>query len=522
MNPSRLVLAALCSFASVATAQFIPGVVATTSMGTWSTYNIVNLTNGVGLSAPDITATHSNVWQEMWMSNNVQTGSIEFDLGAVQPLNLIAVWNYNSSISTGRGVAAMDVSLSLDAINWTPLSSELVPQGTTQPIAAHLIGVGGTPARYVKFDILSNHGNTYTGLSEVQFVAGAGGVVGTNTTLGQGCIRRASSFYERFATPAAFDLANTAITMLPSAGGYLVLPGAAPFVPPSASATTLALANNGQVAVALAAPFSYPGGATTSLQVCANGFVAVAAGNGTGATPTAATMLNAPQTGWWAWHDYNPAAVGSGAVKFEQSGGVAYLTWDGVYDNGGTSPASASTFQFQFDTTTGNVHLVFQTMSALGNAYLVGYSPGGSSIDPGGLDLSAAVPATFTLGTSDVLPLTLAGGSRPVIGTPWTLNVTNVPATATLGIEVFGALDPNLPDLGFLGAPGCGARASLDILNVWIVTGSAHSYSLALPNDPTLVNLHIFTQAVALQPGVNALLGGAITSNGIDGKIGNL
>jgi hypothetical protein len=34
-----------------------------------------------------------------------------------------------------------------------------------------------------------------------------------------------------------------------------------------------------------------------------------------------------------------------------------------------------------------------------------------------------------------------------------------------------------------------------------------------------LINLHVYTNAAVLQPGVNAF--GAITSNGVDGKLGD-
>ncbi|HZN39736.1 MAG TPA: discoidin domain-containing protein [Planctomycetota bacterium] len=522
MKSLRLTLVAWCAFSSVCTAQFIPGVTTTTSMGTWFSYNIANLTNGVGLSAMTLTATHSANWQDMWISNQITTGWLQFDLGAVVQLGGIVVWNYNSSISLARGVQLMNVSTSTDGLTFTPPSAVTVPQGTAQPIPGYLIGTGAVAARYVKFDILSNYGDTYTGLSDVQFLAGAGSVVATNTTLGQGCIRAASSFYEFFSSSASFDLSNSAISMVYTGSGYIVLPGMTAYVPPSGAATTLALTDDSDVSVALSSTFPYAGGTTSSLRVCSNGFVSVAAGNGTAFTPDVATMLAAPQTAWWNWHDYNPAAAGSGQVKYEQIGGIAYVTWDGVYDYGGTSAANANTFQFQFETGTGFVHLVFGSLSTLGNARLVGYSPGGPSIDPGNTDLSAAVPATFSIGAADILPLTLAGGSRPVIGNSWTLNVTNVPATGTLGIDVFGLSDPNIPDLGFLGAPGCGTRASLDLLNVWIVAGATHNYSLLLPNSPALVNLHVYTQALVLQPGVNTLLGGVITSNGIDGLIGDL
>ena len=90
----------------------------------------------------------------------------------------------NSSISLGRGVAVMDVYTSLDGSKYTLLGRETPPQGTNQPLAAHLIQVN-MPARYVKFDILQNYGNNYTGMSEVQFVVGA--CAGSVTTGGVGC-----------------------------------------------------------------------------------------------------------------------------------------------------------------------------------------------------------------------------------------------------------------------------------------------------------------------------------------------
>jgi hypothetical protein len=518
-----LAFVAACTVATVCTAQFVPGVTTTTNMGTWSTYSMPNLTNGVGLTSLSVTGTHSATFGEMWMSNtNQTTGWLQFDLASPLPISAIAVWNYNSTISLLRGVQLMDVSTSLDAINWTPLSQQSLPQGTGQPILPHLIQANGVTARYVRFDILSNFGTNYTGLSEVQFVAGAGVNIATNTTIGQGCIRRIASFYESFGTAAAFDLSNSGISMIPNGSGYVVLPGASAFLAPTAAATTLTLANNAQTPITLPAAFPHAGGSATTLSVCSNGYVAIASGNSTSGTPAAATMLSAPQTAWWVWHDFNPAAVGSGQVKYEQAGPLACVTWDGVYDNLGTTPASASTFQLQFDTGSGAVHFVFLTMSTGGTGYLVGYSPGGASVDPGTTDLSAALPATLTLATADLQPLALAGVSRPVIGTNWSLNVTNVPPTGTIGIDVFGLSDPGIVDLGFLGAPGCGARASLDLLNAWIVAGATHGYSLALPNNPAIVGIDLFTQAVVLQPGVNTLLGGVITSNGIDGRIGDL
>jgi hypothetical protein len=350
-------------------------------------------------------------------------------------------------------------------------------------------------------------------------------VSATNTTLGTGCGAAFGSFYEFFATSASFDLSNTAITWLPTGTSYLVLPGVTSYVAPSAGATVVTLGDDGEAPVALSAPFAYPGGSTSSLTVCSNGFVSVSSANGTGFTPSSTTLLNDPATSWRNWHDHNPAAAGSGQVKFEQIGAIAYITWDGVYDYQvpAPGPANANTFQFQFDTATGAVHLVFQTMSALGNARLVGYSPGGPSPDPGSIDLSAVLPNSINLPPTEALPLALVASTTPITGTSWNLEVSEVPPSATIGIEVFGLSDPAILDLGIIGAPGCQSRASLDVLNVWVVSGSpTHSYALAIPATPALLNFHVFTQAAALVPGINTFLGGTITSNGIDGGIGDI
>lgn len=351
------------------------------------------------------------------------------------------------------------------------------------------------------------------------------GTVATRTNYGAGCYLRVASFYENFATSAAFDLASSAISMIPTGSGYVVLPGLTTYVAPSAAATQLTLGDDTETAITLAAPFTYPGGSTSSLTVCSNGYVSVASGNGTAFTPVVATTLAAPQTGWWNQHDYNPAAVGSGQVKFETIGSIAYVTWDGVYDFGGTSAANANTFQFQFDTATGAVHIVFQGMSVLGNARLVGYSPGGASADPGNQDLSATLPATFTLSGNDVPPLTLAASARPLIGTTINLDTSSVTGSS-IGINFLSLGQIPAPgfDLGVLGAPGCPALVDVNqsvgnaIGNA--LPGLSLSVPLVIPNSVGLLAFPLFSQSIWLDATANTF--GALTSNGVALVLGNL
>lgn len=346
----------------------------------------------------------------------------------------------------------------------------------------------------------------------------ASGFAATNTNLGTGCYRSFASFYQLFPT-STIDLSGSSITMIPNGVGYLALGNIATYVPPSAGATVLQLFDDSQVTVPLSLPFSYVGGTTSSLVVCSNGFVSVAPGNGQAFNPNVASFLNAPQTAWWTWHDMNPSA-GTGRVKFEQVGTTAYVTWDGVRNFGGSSPADESTFQMQFDLASGFVSLVYQSMSTTGNPYLVGYSPGGPSLDPGSIDLSAAILGALETG-ADQLPLGVTATTRPVLGTSWNLTVTNLPpaAAAPVGVDIFGFADPGVLDLSAIGMPGCGLRSTLDVLLGWTNTG-AHTYSLPIPPLPTLVGLHVFTTSAMLRPGVNAF--GAITANGIDGMLGNV
>jgi hypothetical protein len=357
-------------------------------------------------------------------------------------------------------------------------------------------------------------------------VAGGGGTVAQRTSYGAGCYNKASSLYENFTSSAAFDLANSGVSFLFNGAGYVVLPGITQYVAPSATATALTLTDDSETSVALTSPLVYPGGTTWSLQVCSNGFVSVAAGNGVTYTPAVPAHLNAAQTAWRNWHDYNPAATGSGAIKFEEANGIAYVTWDGVYDFGGTSAASANTFQFQFELTTGNVHLVFQTISAGGNGRLVGYSPGGASIDPGNTDLSVVLPSTIPLGAVDQLPLSLTASARPLIGTTFNLVTGNATGT-NLGVNFLGFNQIPAPglDLGVLGAPGCAALIDVstaigNLIGNLGLPGVSLSVAFPLPNSTAILGQHVYSQSIWLDATQNAF--GALTSNGLDLLVGNV
>lgn len=378
----------------------------------------------------------------------------------------------------------------------------------------------------------------YIGVDDVSFTpAGGGFVQATNTTLGQGCIRSFNSFYQQFADAAAASTAlqGNTLQLIPTAGGYqgIWLPGtaAALFVPPVAG-TPLATGDDSVVTYALTSgSFPTAQGPQTSLLVSGNAIIAwggpVIDYPGTNSyTPTANGFLNSVLGGIYAWHDYNSAEVGSGQILAEEVAGVLYLTWNGVENYSNPAAANPSTLQFQLELGSGIVRIVFLTIdgnstSGFGSGHLIGVTAPGASQNPGSIALATASAGQLLTTSPESLPLTLSATSRPITGTTWNLSISNIPATGVLGVDVFGLSDPGINDLVFLGAPGCGLRASLDVTNGWLVSGATRTYSLPIPSNPALLNLNLHTTTAVFQaPPVNAL--GAITSNGIRGVVGNL
>ena len=339
---------------------------------------------------------------------------------------------------------------------------------------------------------------------------------------GHGCVDQFTSFYESFAEALMFDLSNQAMTMVFAGPGYTVVPGLTGFVAPSGAAVSLNLFDDSEVTVPLNGSFLYAGGATSALTVCSNGFVSVAPGNSFGNAPLVATMLAFPQTAWGCWHDFAPFGPGPiDQVMFEQIGTTAYVTWNGVNDY---ANALSSTWQMQFELPTGNVHFVFQAMNLgggqRGNPYLVFYSPGGPSSDPGNRDLSATLPQGFSVGASDVPALTLTGVTRPVSRTTCSLVTGNIPAGTPFGALLLGfrQFNPGL-DLAGIGMPGCALFTDGAASLLFLAPGASATTSFGVPNG--FAGLHVFAQSAVFAPAAGLTPLGAIASNGIDLRIDN-
>ncbi|MFY9341924.1 MAG: hypothetical protein WAT39_05520 [Planctomycetota bacterium] len=417
----------------------------------------------------------------------------------------------NTGLAIGTAISTLPVnnlqSLSIDPAGvWYGISTATDSLYTIDPVTGLCTLVGP---------------NTGTGFVKGMVIAAAPAPgTATNTTLGVGCGKQSASFYENFTAAAGFDLDNTVLTMIPTGSGYAVLNNVGAFLPVGSIATpvSLVLTDDSEVTQTFTTG-SFPG--ATSFNICSNGYVSIGS-NGTAYTPDVAAFLNATNTAWRSWHDYNPAIVGSGQVKYEESAAAIVVTWDGVWDFGGTSATNANTFQMQFYPN-GQVTFAWGAMSHLGNGHLVGYSPGGPSADPSNTNLSALGAGLITLTSVDVLALGLTAATRPILGTNWNLTTGNIPATGVFGVDIFGVADPGILDLFFLGMPGCQLRSTLDVVvGPWAVAGATHNYSFAVPATPlSLIGVELFTQSAVFQvPPVNAF--GAVTSNGIKGTLGNL
>lgn len=356
-------------------------------------------------------------------------------------------------------------------------------------------------------------------------------VPASNQSYGVGCYSTFASFYQSFATAALASpaLSNTSYTMTLNPNGYTVAAAGASLFP-TTNATNLVLTDDSEVlAPALSAPLSFPGGTTSQLAVCSNGYVAAALGNNTTFQVSSTILLGNPQAAWHVSHDMNPSILGSGQVKYEETGGMVYVTWDGVWDFGGTTAADANTMQIQFNLSTGNVTVVFGTLSSLGASgigWVVGWSPAGPSGNPGSTTLPPATP--FSTGP-DAPALALSATPNPVstasLGTTMTYAVSNIPdANVSSGLYIATTILSIGQDLAGTSlapmAPGCQQYiTTLDVfLAPVIFTGPSGSQTFSLPAG-VAPGFQFFAQSVALvvpnslPNGQNTA--GLVTSNGV-------
>jgi hypothetical protein len=199
--PEPMRTPALRGFASGFSGQLLLAALAFSGMGRWAAHaqalidpaiqsvssqlsyccdrKAVYLVNGSGLTAGasgilgNSDSTHGNAPDgNMWVSDTGDTNPVlVFNLGAAYNLQATRVWNYNESCCTAFGARNVEISASLDNVDWTILTTNIFAQGgggSAEPSQDF-----STPAanvRYVRLRLLNNYGGALFGLSEVRFV----------------------------------------------------------------------------------------------------------------------------------------------------------------------------------------------------------------------------------------------------------------------------------------------------------------------------------------------------------------
>ena len=101
--------------------------------------------------------------------------------------------------------------------------------------------------------------------------------------------------------------------------------------------------------------------------------------------------------------------------------------------------------------------------------------------------------------------------SQPLLGTTMSIDFDNLAANAAivaLGFsDTISVLGPLPLDLGAFGAPGCQARVSPDATMLILGSSSAAQLPFTIPSGTGFIGVKLFTQAFAIDPGVNALSG---------------
>lgn len=469
-----------------------------------------------------------------------------------------------SGIIEGKGTVGALASLIDSSCQQTPSGGGLVLQPGSYGVALRYAGVAQALQAVTAATNISNTELTVSGgaIQYNGFVSGLsappggftgwswwGNIVyalgsvphacGSLQPYGAGCYPHYGSFYQEFtdtSTPSAAGAASAALSgrslLLTFTGSsYVVVPGTSTYIAPTAAATALAASDDGEATVSLTNALIYPGGVATQLFVHSNGYVSVGSNNvlpgGPNFVPEIQPMLAAPETAWWSWHDYNPTEAGSGLIYFEEIGNLVLISWAGV-ESYPTTAANPSTFQFQFDTSNGNVEIVWQTIDATGGSgflqgddHLIGFSPGGASPDPGSINIGTLTGVTLEY--PEVFPLTLTATGTPLVNNSVTFTTSNETTNPGIGLLFASAAQIAAPgfDLGIIGAGGCAALMD-PAQGVGNLIGNGFGLNMAvtlpLPNNPSLAGARAYFQSVWLDPAANA--GGLLTSNAVELAVG--
>jgi|GEM_PF-656200 len=115
----------------------------------------------------------------MWLSHDKPNQWIQYEFDGIYSVSSLLVWNYNQGdpLRVERGVRRCTIDYSTDGADWLQLGDVhffAKADGTDTYAANTEIDFGWVDARYVRINVIDNHGGTSNGLSEVRFRAPSG------------------------------------------------------------------------------------------------------------------------------------------------------------------------------------------------------------------------------------------------------------------------------------------------------------------------------------------------------------
>ena len=286
--------------------------------------------------------------------------------------------------------------------------------------------------------------------------------------------------------------------------------------------------DDGAQVVNLTNNITTPNGVVTQITVDANGVITFGSELAIGYAPNDPDFAASTKTSFFAWHDFRENETGSGRIKIEEAVGTTYVTWDDVENwEDPTLVVNRSTVQFQIDTATGGVKIVWlvvdnNTTSTFGSGHLVGWHARGAG-NANFVVLSGLAGETSNEGMT---AMSLAASPAPVVGASVNYTTSNIPEFAP-GAGLYAQLlyadfGQNLPgfDLVAIGADGCNLHLGglgQQLSGSFSVTPTS---VFNIPAIPPFPGFTVYFQAFALfdpafpQPnGLNTF--GLLSSNGI-------
>jgi hypothetical protein len=137
-------------------------------------------------------------------------------------------------------------------------------------------------------------------------------------------------------------------------------------------------------------------------------------------------------------------------------------------------------------------------------------------------EYSATVSASYTVfgsgcaSTSGVPSNSVS--ALPVLGTTMVIDIGNMPAPELMVMVLgLGIVSPPV-GLGFLGAPGCLAHVTPDVLQLISGAAGSASFSMAVPSTPALAGYELHTQAIVVDVGANGF--GGVVSDAATATVG--